>query len=236
MIGAAKAALLGAAGNGEPAAFLYYFDENSTTTFNDEVSATAAVLTDSGTVSSSTSGVPSGVTRWVRVGAPGAGKGFDTPAVIDATGDFTIEITVAQDDVSAQGTGLFVSDGTDSDDGTAEYIGVFTAAGNLRFRINGTNYETGASGASDATAYSLCLMRSGDVVYGFVDGSLIISKDISGLGLTIGSACFASATRRYPGDPASSGNFNITNFRGFNAAVYDTAGYTAPSLPLTLAI
>jgi len=225
-----------AAAGGTNALFLYLFDENSTTTFVDSATGLNAFLTDTGTVSSSTTGVPTGVTRWVRVdGATTAGKGFDGPKMINGNNDWTIEVTLRQDDVDASSLGMFIHDGADSDTASGNYIAAYTNV-TCQIRVNGTDYDAQTSGTSDNTVFNLCLMRSGDVIYAFIDGTLISTKDISGLGVTFSNACYATVARRYPADPNSSGNFYVTNFRGFASAIYSTSGYTIPTLPLTTTV
>lgn len=218
------------------ALFLYLFDENSTTTFVDSVTGLNAVLTDTGTVSSSTTGVPTGVTRWVRVdGATGAGKGFDGPKVINGNSDWTIEVTFRQDDVDATAIGMFIHDGANSDTAGGNHMGVYTHS-TCQLIINGISYDSQPSGTSDNTVFNLCLMRNGNRLYAFIDGTLITTKNISGLGVTFSSDCYASVARRAPADPNASGNFYVTNFRGFASAIYPASGYTIPTLPLTTTV
>ena len=115
-------------------------------------------------------------------------------------------------------------------------FGVYPAANAISIE-NGTMYFWGnngirLSGTFNPTIgewYHICVQRSGDTLKMFVDGTQIATTtyadDIPSqeLPLTIG----------YGNESNSGFNGLMSNFRWTSSAVYNTAGFTVPTAPLT---
>ena len=157
----------------------------------------------------------------VNIAPPGR-VGIAASTDFDIVGDFTIEMFVNMANV----------------DGVPRpySFGVYPAANAISIE-NGTMYFWGnngirLSGTFNPTIgewYHICVQRSGDTLKMFVDGTEIATAtyadDISSqtLPLTIG----------YGNEDSSGFNGLMSNFRWTTSAVYNTAGFTVPTTPLT---
>ena len=154
--------------------------------------------------------------------APPGRVGIAASTDFDIVGDFTIEMFVNMANV----------------DGVPRpySFGVYPAANAISIE-NGTMYFWGnngirLSGNFDPTIgqwYHICVQRSGNTLKMFVDGTQIATTtyadDIPSqeLPLTIG----------YGNESNSGFNGLMSNFRWTSSAVYNTAGFTVPTAPLT---
>lgn len=223
-----------AAAGGTPAAFLYDFDENSSTTFADPVTLYNAKLLGSGTVTSTTTGVPSGMDRWLNITS--SAKDFESLHCINGAGDVTLEATVQITTVATAGVGITLHDGLDGSSLTGEDLSLFFSGTDLFFRSAGSNYGGPvASGISDGTTFNMSMIIKSGTAYGFINGTQLLSQTLSSMGVTFTRSCYAGIGYRFPGSGVATG-FYISSFRGFNRAIYDETGYTIPSLPLTTTV
>jgi hypothetical protein len=223
-----------AAGGGTPAAFLYDFDENSSTTFEDPVTLYDAKLVGTGTVTSTVTGVPSGMDRWLNITS--SAKDFESLHCINGEGDVTLEATVQFTTAASASFGIGLHDGLDGSSPTGEDLYVFFSGTDMFFRSGGANYDgPTASGITDGTTINLAMMIKSGTAYGFIDGVQLISQSLASMGVSFTRSCYAGLGYRYPGGGGLSGYF-ISSFRGFNRAIYDESGYTPDSLPLTTTI
>lgn len=154
--------------------------------------------------------------------APPANVGIAASTDFDITGDFTIEMFVNQ---------------TNTDGFPRPYsFGAYPApnamsieGGSLYFWANNSALVNGTFVPNIGQWYHICVIGSGSTVYMFIDGVQVATSPYGGsissqgLPLTIGF-----------GNEANSGfNGLMSNFRWTSSAVYNTAGFSVPTSPLS---
>lgn len=154
--------------------------------------------------------------------APPGYVGIAASSDFDIVGDFTIE--------------MFVNMNDNSNFPRPYSLGVYPAAnaislesGTLYFWGDNANLLSGAFNPTLGQWYHLCVTGVGNSLYILIDGVQVATGSYDGaissqsLPVTIG----------YGNEPNSGFNGLISNFRWTNSYVYDPAGFTVPTSPLT---
>jgi hypothetical protein len=154
--------------------------------------------------------------------APPANVGIAASTDFNIVGDFTIEMFVNMNNLAGfprpYSFGAYPAPNAMSIEG-----------GSLYFWGDNTSLVSGAFNPTLGQWYHLCVTGVGNSVYILIDGVQVAIGAYDGaifsqnLPLTIG----------YGNEPNSGFNGLISNFRWTNSYVYDPAGFTRPSAPLT---
>jgi hypothetical protein len=154
--------------------------------------------------------------------APPANVGIAASSDFNIVGDFTIEMFVNMNNLSGfprpYSFGAYPAPNAMSIEG-----------GSLYFWGDNTSLASGPFSPTLGQWYHLCVTGVGSTVYILIDGVQIATGAYDGaifsqnLPLTIG----------YGNEPDSGFNGLISNFRWTDAYVYDPAGFTVPTSPLT---
>ena len=166
---------------------------------------------------------PCPTTTTTTTAAPTPGNvGIAASTDFDIVGDFTIEMFVNMSNLNGfprpYSFGAYPAPNAISIEG-----------GQLYFWANNAALINGAFEPNVGQWYHLCIIGEGSTAYMFIDGFNVASSPYSGsissqdLPLTIG----------YGNEPDSYFNGLISNFRWDNSAIYNTAGFTVPTTPLT---
>ena len=109
-----------------------------------------------------------------------------------------------------------------------QLIGLYTDEDDIFLYINGTDADSALASFSYGVWYHIVMMRSGSTIYGFLDGTQILSAAFTGtaLGTSTPELGFVS--------PSDNSAFidGFSSWRVSTVAMYSTAGFTRPSLPL----
>lgn len=228
-IGAAKAGILGAAGNGEsfPSLAYYPLDDNNGTTWTDTVSGSTTLSRGYGSATpfNSSSSSFAGVSYVFEINA-GAGDFVYHPTPLNfATTDYTIEIFHKQTPtgntfVSVLGLSTApASSGAWAHMYTNDGVGLYTNAATYNGSANIT------SGLTLTDVKHFCMMSSGGTLYFAEDGNVFASVAISSANV------YAGFGVRLHSDIQVYSQFS--QFRITEGARYDTSGFTAPTSPLS---
>jgi hypothetical protein len=133
---------------------------------------------------------------------------------ISGDADWTIEALVRDPTNPPNGYGLSL-------DGTGD-ISVFAASGALITRYNGSNVATSGTVLTVNTWHHVAMMKSGNNVYGGVDGVWETTYDATAASL---GTCTPILGTRFPGDTSANNGKLFSNFRVSNAAIYSTSSY-----------
>jgi hypothetical protein len=154
--------------------------------------------------------------------APPANVGIAASTDFNIVGDFTIEMFVNMNNLDGfprpYSFGAYPAPNAISIEG-----------GSLYFWGDNTSLVSGAFNPTLGQWYHICVTGVGNSVYILIDGVQIAIGAYDGaifsqnLPLTIG----------YGNEPSSGFNGLISNFRWTNSYVYDPAGFTPPTAPLT---
>lgn len=155
--------------------------------------------------------------------APGGRAVIAASTDFDIIGDFTIEMFVNLNNTDSPFPRLY-SFGTHP---AANAISIEN--GTAYFWANNGQTLSGVYDANVGEWHHIAMMGSGSTVYMLLDGQMITSDDYSG---TISSQALP-LTIGYGNESGSDYNGLMSNFRWTNSAVYDIAGYTVPTAPLT---